>query len=219
MVGIDEVGRGALGGAVTVAAFVFLRDSRFPSHIEGPASTRRRGEAGVPLRDSKRLTPRAREAWFGALRAMARAGNAAFATARVTPALVDRVNIRNAANLAATRAYERVVKEAQLSPSSVTVLLDGGLSIRPRASMAPRRAYSVVRGDELVPEIQCASIAAKVTRDRAMVRLHARHPAYGFAAHKGYGTEAHRIALVRFGPLEGFHRLTFLRKFLRVSAV
>ena len=185
VVGLDEVGRGALCGPVTVAAFAFLRNGTFPHRMEG-----------VPLRDSKRLTPRARENWFHAVKEGARAGHMVFATARVAPHIVDRINIRNATNLAATRAYERLVVSAGLSPASLTVLLDGGLSIHPREKFIPHAAHTIVRGDEKVPEIQLASIAAKVTRDRAMVQLHERYPVYGLAAHKGYGTYRHRKALV-----------------------
>ena len=206
VIGIDEVGRGALCGTVTVAAFAFLRPKGFSKR-----------EEGLPLRDSKRLTPRARKKWFARLKEYATEGAVAFATARVSPRVVDRVNISAAANLAATRAYERLVTEKGLRPSNITVLLDGGLFIHPSATMAPRRARTVVRGDERIPEIRLASIVAKVTRDRAMVRAHAQHPAYGFAAHKGYGTRAHAHALARLGPVKGLHRLTFIRKFPKVS--
>lgn len=208
VVGLDEVGRGALCGPVTVAAFAFVRRAALPTRVEG-----------IPLRDSKRLTPRARERWFRVMKEKARAGHVVFATARVAPHIVDRMNIANAANLAATRAYERLVANAGLSPSSLAVLLDGGLFIHPHERFVPRVTRTIVRGDEKVPEIQLASIAAKVTRDRAMTRLHARHPVYGLAAHKGYGTRMHRKALTRHGPAHGLHRLTFLTKFLKVNAV
>lgn len=208
VVGLDEVGRGALCGPVMVAAFAFLRGSTFPRRVEG-----------VPLRDSKRLTPRARENWFRAVKAGARAGHVVFTTARVAPHIVDRINIRNATNLAATRAYERLVVSAGFSSASLTVLLDGGLLIRPRERFMPHAAHTIVRGDEKVPEIQLASIAAKVTRDRTMTRLHERYPAYGLAVHKGYGTYRHRKALSHHGPAKGLHRLTFVKKFSKVRAV
>ncbi|MBI2278972.1 MAG: ribonuclease HII [Candidatus Brennerbacteria bacterium] len=207
VIGVDEVGRGALCGSVTVAAFAFLDRKRF--FKEAPRA---------PLRDSKRLTLRARECWFETVREHARAGNVVFATARVLPRTVDRVNITNAANLAATRAYERLVATAELTPSSLAVLLDGGLFISPHDGLTPRVTLTIVRGDEKVSEIQLASIVAKVTRDRAMARLHARYPAYGFAAHKGYGTDLHRRALARHGP-SAVHRLTFLKNFLKVRTI
>ncbi len=207
-IGIDEVGRGALCGSVTVAAFTFLRRDGFLAEMHG-----------VSLRDSKCLTPRARERWFSYLKKADREGKVAFATARVSAQVVDRINIRNAANLAATRAYERLVARRGFSPRELTVLLDGGLFIAPEREAAPRRTRTIVRGDEKVPEIQLASIVAKVTRDKAMTRLHTRHPRYGLAVHKGYGTRAHAHALVRFGPVEGLHRLTFIRKFLKVRTV
>lgn len=200
VIGIDEVGRGALCGPVTVGAFVFLGRERFLSRIDR-----------APLRDSKRLTSMAREEWYRTLKRHAHEGRVAFRTARVTSALVDRMNISNAANLAATRAYERLVVAVGCAPASVTVLLDGGLFIHPRMRFEPRSTRTIVRGDEKIPEIQLASIVAKVTRDRGMTRLHARHPRYGLGAHKGYGTKAHRAALMKHGPVRGLHRSTFCR--------
>ena len=73
----------------------------------------------------------------------------------------------------------------------------------------PRSARTVVKGDEKIPAIAVASIIAKVTRDRFMVRLAKRYPAYGFEVHKGYGTKAHYKALRKHGSCDT-HRSTFL---------
>jgi ribonuclease HII len=184
---------------VTVGAFAFLRRGVLPTRV-----------GRIPLRDSKRLSPKVREQWLRIAKEHAGEGAVVFTTARVSARLVDRMNIARAANLAATRAYERLIVRSGINPASAIVLLDGGLFIRPRGSLAPHRTRTIVRGDEKVPEIQLASIVAKVTRDRAMVRFHRRYPSYGLAAHKGYGTRAHRRALLRHGLIKGFHRLTFV---------
>lgn len=67
---------------------------------------------------------------------------------------------------------------------------------------------SIIKGDELCLSIAAASIIAKVTRDRIMIRLHEHYPAYGFAQHKGYGTEAHLATLRLYGATP-HHRRSF----------
>jgi ribonuclease HII len=83
------------------------------------------------------------------------------------------------------------------------VLVDG---LRVKSLRHPQTA--LVKGDARSYSIAAASIVAKVTRDRQMVRLDAEYPGYGFAEHKGYGTKAHLDALRRLGPTP-FHRRSF----------
>ena len=83
------------------------------------------------------------------------------------------------------------------------LLVDGN-----RCPELPCPARAVVRGDALVPAISAASILAKVERDREMMEMDHRYPEYGFARHKGYGTRAHRHALLAFGP-SPIHRRSF----------
>jgi ribonuclease HII len=90
------------------------------------------------------------------------------------------------------------------------VFLDGGLFLGSRDAQ-PAHAKTIVKGDEKVPAVAIASIIAKITRDRAMVRLAKRHPQYGFEIHKGYGTPMHRRAIKKHGP-SAAHRKTFLRE-------
>ena len=190
VIGIDEVGRGALAGPVVVAAALVK------AHWKGTT------------KDSKRMTALRREAWCAEFSG---APDVHYAVARVYQRSIERVNIARAANLAASRAYEKLMKKVPAVASGAKVLLDGGLYIKNRAWQTAhvRKAETRIRADQTVPAVMAASIFAKVHRDRFMVKLAKRHPGYGFDIHKGYGTAAHRAAIARFGPAT-VHRLTFL---------
>lgn len=193
VIGIDEVGRGALAGPVLLCAVAKLG----PIGWTHPALGR--------IRDSKRLTPKRRAAWCAYL---SRHPALSWRVARVGPRVIDRINISRAADLAAARLVTRTYRET----GEAHVLLDGGLAL---PAGVPHR--TIIRGDENVPLIAAASIIAKVTRDRYMTRLARAYPAYGFEAHKGYGTRVHRAAILRHG-CSAHHRRTFLAAILRRPA-
>lgn len=190
VIGIDEVGRGPLAGPVVVGAVYLPPRFRLPHDI--PA----------PLQDSKKLTPARRESWARYIKKLPRVR---WALAQVSPREIDRTNISRAANGAARKALGKL---AVRDRRSCRIYLDGGLYLGSRAEM-PKNARTVVKGDERIPAISMASIIAKVYRDKLMERLHKKHPHYGFAAHKGYGTASHRLALKKHGPSPA-HRRTFL---------
>ncbi len=178
--GVDEVGRGPLAGPVMAVAVVF------PS--------------GIPLRlarlldDSKKLSALARE---GALQAMLDSGCAEIGIGAASVAEIDRINILHATMLAMRRAVLRLPSLPDL------VLVDGN-----RAPDVPCPTQCHIGGDTLSLSIAAASIIAKVTRDRAMSRLAARYPAYGWHLNAGYATIAHRAALHIHGPSR-HHRAAF----------
>ncbi|AOO80946.1 ribonuclease HII [Bosea vaviloviae] len=145
------------------------------------------------LCDSKALSAARREELFGAIAASALGIGVASATA----AEIDVINIRQATLLAMRRAV------AALPVRPVFVLVDGN---DPPA--LPCACETIIQGDALVASIAAASIIAKVTRDAMMARLCRRYPAYGFSAHVGYGTPAHRAALEVHGPCPE-HRFSF----------
>lgn len=145
------------------------------------------------LADSKKLTPARRDALYFEIRARALCCSVAQASVQE----IDHLNILHATMLAMKRAVEGL----RLLPSQV--LVDGN-----RLPVLNVLAEAVVRGDQTVPAISAASIVAKVTRDRLMLELDGRWPAYGFSQHKGYGTEAHLAALARHGACEE-HRRSF----------
>ena len=174
--GVDEAGRGPLAGPV-VAAAVMLN----PDHpVEG-------------LRDSKKLSPAARER----LARMIQERAVAWCVAEATVAEIDRINILQATLL----AMQRAVDGLQRPPNEVWV--DGN-----RCPEWSWPSKAVVKGDDKVAAIAAASILAKTARDSLMRRLHADFPGYGFEQHMGYGTAAHLEALKALGPCP-HHRRSF----------
>jgi len=180
-IGIDEVGRGALAGPVVVAA-VALPKGFYPRQVGLP-----------PLRDSKRLSHRQRVIWFDYLKAQP---EVFYASARVYQSQIDRKNIARAANIAASRALDRMLEYFPIDEFSI--FLDGSLYLG-STRHKDLRARTVIRGDEKFISIRLASIVAKVTRDAYMTRLNERYPAYEFPQHKGYGTELHRAMIRKHG--------------------
>lgn len=179
--GIDEVGRGALLGMVTAAAVVLDR--------AGLQELRRLG-----VTDSKALTSVRREQLaveIGRIALDVQIGTASVAE-------IDRLNILQATFLAMHRAI------AALEPPPDLCSVDGNRAI-PGLEIPQR---TVIQGDRRDLVIGAASIVAKVWRDRAIVAIADRYPAYDLAHNKGYGTAAHRAALQQYGVTPD-HRLSF----------
>lgn len=145
------------------------------------------------VRDSKALSPAVREALLPEIQSRALA--VALGAASVSE--VDRLNVLAATRLAMSRALSRLPLEPQ------HVVLDG----LPMKGL-PWEHEAVVRGDARVHSIACASVVAKVVRDRLMRRLALRYPGYGWETNVGYGTLEHREALRELGPTP-HHRITF----------
>jgi ribonuclease HII len=173
--GVDEAGRGPLAGPVFAAAVVL------PRRV-APA-------LAALIDDSKKLTAAAREQAFAALLAARDAGRVEIGVGAASVAEIERFNILRAALLAMRRAVARLPALPDLA------LVDGN---QPPRLDCPVRC--IVGGDSTVLAISAASIVAKVLRDRAMTRLAARHPGYGWDENAGYATEAHRAALRLLGP-------------------
>lgn len=148
------------------------------------------------LNDSKKLSEKKRDKLFKAICSEAVSYGIAFASVEE----IEEINILNAAMLAMNRAIEK------LSVKPALALVDGN---RNSAIKMPSRC--VVKGDAKCADIAAASILAKVTRDRYMLEMAEKYPAYHFEKHKGYGTKLHYEALREYGPCE-IHRPSFLRK-------
>ena len=149
------------------------------------------------LNDSKKLTDKRRRALYDVITEQALAYGIAFASEQE----IDEINILQATFLAMRRAVEQL----RLQPA--LALVDGNRE--PDFGSIPVR--TIIKGDSLSANIAAASILAKVTRDRFMEEQDALYPQYGFALHKGYGTQAHYAALREYGPCP-IHRRTFLKK-------
>jgi ribonuclease HII len=181
--GADEAGRGSLAGPLSAAAVVLDLE-----RLRGP-----RVRALAELRDSKQCTPAARERLLLAVLALSE-----LVVVETIPAgEIDRCGLHKSNLHALRRATSACVPTAQ-------VCLVDGFALGPEAP--PHTA--IVGGDDKSAAIACASIVAKVVRDRTMRRLDVLYPAYGFADHVGYITRAHSAAVRLHGPC-AVHRLSF----------
>lgn len=181
LVGVDEVGRGPLAGPVVACAIVM------------PPG--RRAIAGVD--DSKKLDAATRVVLAARICEQALVVSLGAASARE----IDRINIYHATVLAMRRALDRVPSRLGCAPHHV--LIDG----KPLRTLGTVHT-AVVKGDGKCYAIACASIVAKVTRDRLMHALAARYDGYAWERNSGYGTAAHRAALDELG-LTPHHRRSF----------
>ncbi len=185
--GVDEAGRGPLAGPVAVGAVMVPEG--FDVAVEFPG-----------VRDSKKLSEGKRETLFAALETRAARGDVLFVVEFESAETIDASGIGRSVRDAVWRGVRALSPE----PENARIFLDGLLAAPPEYAQE-----TIVHGDDLIPLISLASIAAKVTRDRLMVRLAETYPEYGFEKHKGYGTAAHYAALRKHGPCE-LHRKTFL---------
>ena len=188
LIGVDEVGMGCLAGPVVVCAVLFNKKFFKKSHKKLRW-----------LRDSKLLLPHQREKFVSEL---LKEKGLKFQTARCLPKTIDKINIYQAARLAMRRAIEKL-QTTHYSLRTV-VLVDGKTEIA--GLNLPQMA--IVKGDRKVFAISCASLIAKVTRDKMMRNYAKKFPNYGFERHKGYGTKLHQTQLAALGPCK-IHRRSF----------
>jgi ribonuclease HII len=182
IIGIDEVGRGALAGPVTVAAVLLDPD-------------------GLPAgaRDSKRLSPARREQVARAVHARALVGIGAAGNEEI-----DAVGLAAALTEAARRALAALLAMPG-APQRPLVLVDGPHDL---VRLEGVEVATIVRGDSASISIAAASVVAKVDRDALMLAAETDHPGYGFGRNRGYASSEHLEALRRIGPC-ALHRLTW----------
>jgi len=177
--GIDEVGRGAIAGPVVAAAVIL------PFEVSIPWLSL--------VRDSKQLSPRRR----GYLFELIQQTQVIIGVGAVPHTYIDERGIVKATQLAMSRAIEKL-------PSTPDSLLIDALAL----PEVPLPQKSIIHGDQLSLSIACASIVAKVSRDRYMVEQDSLYPGYGLARHKGYATLRHLLSLKQLGPCP-IHRKSF----------
>jgi len=184
---LDEAGRGPIAGPVTAAAATI-----------SPAKFKMQNEKCKILlkeiKDSKKLTAKKREELY---KILTKNPGIEWGIAKVSERVIDKINILEATKLAMKRAVKK------LKGKPVFLILDGKMKLD-----LPISQKSIIKADEKVFSCAAASIIAKVSRDRIMLRYHKKYPQYGFDKHKGYPTRHHRKMLKKYGPCK-IHRKSF----------
>lgn len=151
------------------------------------------------VNDSKKLSEKKREALFDVICETARSYSIEYASVEE----IEELNILNATMLAMKRAVEGLDVKADYA------MIDGN-----RTPDLEIESEFIIKGDAKSMSVACASILAKVSRDRLLYEYAKDYPQYGFEKHKGYGTKAHTEALKEYGPCP-YHRMSFLKKILK----
>lgn len=192
--GVDEAGRGPLAGPVVAAAVLVGKKSKENKKLK---------VLQEKVRDSKKLSSLQREEIF---RAISDCPGIKWAAASVSEKIIDKINIKNAAEL----AMEKTVKKLGRPPDFL--IIDGNALKNKWLKKIKHKL--VVGGDGKVFSCAAASIMAKVTRDRMMKKYHKKYPHFGFDKNKGYPTKFHYEALKEKGPCK-IHRKSFRLDFSR----
>lgn len=199
IVGIDEVGRGAVAGPLVIGAAIGFWNKENRKFLKG-------------IRDSKKLTSKQREDWVLKFKK----GEIKFYTVGISNKLIDKKGMGWALRIAVADVLKKVLRRSPMVKSESRprgasgrkipdmVYLDGGLH-------APEKykQKTIIKGDDKIPMISAASVYAKVYRDGLMIRMDKKHP-YDFKIHKGYGTKAH-FDKIRKKGISAIHRKTFLK--------
>ena len=218
LIGVDEAGRGALAGPVAAGAVLVTKEFLDGNWVA--ANARR-------INDSKQLTATERDTLWLDFEALMAERQIHVEIGMADVAEIEQFNILGATKLAMRRALEGIYpptaferKEepdlfasddeiAAFQPQVSAKILVDGLQLK----NFPYPHPNVIKGDTRSLCIAMASVVAKVSRDREMERLDREFPGYGFANHKGYGTDEHRDAILSIGRCR-YHRTTFLRKLM-----
>ena len=184
--GIDEAGRGPLAGPVVISGVIMTKDKP----IDG-------------IRDSKRLTFNKREELYRKI-----IDNASHYEIQVIDeTVIDSIKILKSCMV----GFENIMNK--FNEYCEIFLIDGNYLKFEDNRQDNFKYETIVKGDDKIYEISCASILAKVTRDRMMIEYDKLYPNYGFKNHKGYGTKKHIEAILNYGPCK-IHRATFLKNIL-----
>jgi len=187
---LDEAGRGPLAGPVVACAVVKLKKGK---------TNKRFREIFENIKDSKKLTFKKREEFYELLTSHPQIE---WATSRASEKTIDRINIFEATKLTMERAVRNLARKLENKKIDF-LIIDGNFGIN---SAIPQK--SIIKADEKVFSVVAASIIAKVSRDRMMLRYHKKYPDYQFVSHKGYPTKLHCRLLKKHGPCK-IHRKSF----------
>ena len=184
--GIDEAGRGPLAGPVAVGAVIMKPDSMLEW-----------------VNDSKKVTEKRREILYDKIIE----DSIAWSVQLISEKDIDELNILEATKKGLNLALRDIIEQLNSKPDILIVE-----ALREIDTLGVPY-QSIIKGDATCYSISCASILAKVTRDRVMKQWDEVYPQYGFAKHKGYGTAKHIQAIKEYGPCS-IHRRSFIRNFI-----
>jgi ribonuclease HII len=200
VIGVDEVGRGAIAGPVAVG--VSLIDKTNPALEAWPEK----------LQDSKLMTPKSRREIASPLMDWVSSYAVGFSSNKE----IDELGISEALRLAAGSALDELFMDAKtrksIAEDGAVILLDGSQNWLGKVSYG-LDVQVQVKADTNCVSVAAAAVLAKVTRDSLMQELDTQNPGYGLAGHKGYASAAHIAALRAFGPTD-IHRVTWLTRIL-----
>jgi ribonuclease HII len=199
VVGIDEAGRGALAGPV-VAAAVTIKNSSNIQFIKKQFRNLKI-KNNLKLKDSKKLSENEREMFF---KLILKNKNIEWGIGKVSEKIIDKVNIKNAAELAMEKALKNLERKARRRADFVVI---DGSKIK-NFFLLNYKLKTLVKADEKIFSCAIASIIAKITRDNIMKKEDKKYPSYGFRKHKGYPTRFHYQKIKIYGP-SIIHRKTF----------
>jgi ribonuclease HII len=192
IIGVDEAGRGAWAGPA-VAACVLWQGKNPIRWI---------------LRDSKKMSPKEREKTYEEILLLVHKWKLIYGIGIIDNAIIDTLGIREANRLAMQEALNQIQNtKYKRQKQDLFLFIDGRDNYSFDIIDLPKPEY-IVRGDSKIQQIMAASIVAKVTRDRLMIDLENTFPWYGFARHKGYGTQTHQSALQKIG-ITKIHRKSY----------
>ncbi|MDO8265130.1 MAG: ribonuclease HII [Candidatus Parcubacteria bacterium] len=191
IIGLDEAGRGPLAGPVVAGAVSIAKDSvkKILKEFSG-------------IKDSKQLSAKKREAFH---KLIIKNKAIKWGIGIVSERIIDRINIKNAAELAMEKAVRNLERKSRIK--SGYLFIDGNRL--KNAFLKSIKHKLVVKGDEKIFSCSLASVMAKVVRDDIMKQYHRKYPQYRFDKHKGYGTELHINLLKKFLP-SAIHRKSFV---------
>lgn len=198
IVGLDEAGRGPLAGPVVAAAVTIENHSAVSSW---PNCCKLKIENFRKLKDSKKLSPKKREEFY---KIITRHPVIKWGRGIVSERVIDKINIKNAAELAMERALKQLEKKTK---RKADFLIIDGNCLR-NHKLKTKNYKLIVKADEKVFSCAAASIIAKVTRDRLMRKYEQKYPGYRFDVHKGYPTKLHLKMLKKHGSC-AIHRKSF----------
>ncbi|NLE07454.1 MAG: ribonuclease HII [Parcubacteria group bacterium] len=213
IIGVDEAGRGPLAGPVSVG--VFGAEKQMEKWLLKNIFNNK-------LQDSKKLSSTKREEIYKKFCELKKSGKIHFCVSHISNKIIDEKGISFAIKLGLKKSLNRIAMRycasttdakishiSELSVKEIFLRLDGLL----KAPEKFKNQKTIIKGDEKDVFIACASIIAKVERDRLMCRLGSKYPLYELQIHKGYGTALHRKHLQKHG-LSPLHRKSFCKNYL-----